>query len=109
VQPNLAAAGFRVADRGQVDHVTWIDFERSAPANSDALPEGQSLLLYHLGGHEHVGARFSRYDLVGSAQGARGTSTVWPYEPRTLTTPAGQPLALALVDWVRGRLDPRPR
>ena len=106
VRPNLVAAGFRVADRGQLDHVTWIDFERSAPASVDSPPEGQSLLIYHLGGHEHVGARFCRYDLVGSTQDSHGTSTVWPYEPQTLTTPAGQPLAHVLVDWVCGRLTP---
>jgi len=108
VHSSLAAEGFRVADRGHMDRVTWIDFERNALADSDTPPEEQCLLLYHLGGHNHIGARFSRYELIGQAKAAQDTSTVWPYEPRTLTTPAGQPLEQALVTWLHGRLQPQP-
>jgi hypothetical protein len=108
VHSNLAAEGFRVADRGHMDRVTGIDFERNALADHNTLPEGQGLLLYHLGGHNHIGARFSRYELVGRTKAAQDSSTVWPYEPRTLTTPGGKPLEHALVDWLRGRLQPQP-
>jgi hypothetical protein len=108
VQPGLVAQGFSVADRGQLDAVTRVDFQRSTRGSADQLPRGQYLVLYHLGDHSIMGARLSRYRLPEAAGDGHGESAVWPYEPRSLTTPTGQPLTHELRTWVSRALSPDP-
>lgn len=107
IHPDLAAEGFCVADRGRLENVSWVDYQRRTRATNDRIPGEQNLVLYHLGGHGHIGARLSRYDLLGHTVAPADASVVWPYEPQTLTTRAGQPLAHALLDWLHGTLGAR--
>jgi hypothetical protein len=100
VQPALTARGFRVADRGTLEALARVDFQRTTRGAADELPGGQYLVLYHLGGHALMGARLSRYRLPEAADVARDEAAVWPYEPRTLTTATGQPVARELRQWV---------
>lgn len=78
--------------------------QRTTRATDDRAPGEQNLVLYHLGGHGHIGARLSRYDLLRHTINPDDASAVWPFEARTLTTRTGQPLARALLDWLRGTL-----
>lgn len=104
VQPELLAQGFSVADRGKLDAVTRVDFQRSTRGQGDRLPAGQYLVLYHLGGYSLMGARLTSYPLPEGIDVSHDRAVVWPYEPQSLTTPTGQPLAHELRRWVDGAL-----
>ena len=105
VLPRLRSRAFRLEDRGTFGEFHWVEFARQSRGDEPAQFSEQSLIVYHLAAHQHLGARLSQRALLGSTPGRRLASRVWPLQPNALKTDDGQDVTAAMDDWVAAAVD----
>jgi hypothetical protein len=111
-EPVLEAGGFAVADRGTFGEYRWVEFVRGRSSQDAQLPSSESLVIFHLTGHQHLGARLQRYSLwrcdTAPAPSKTRLGQLWPYEPESGTTATGEPVDRAVLDWLTATTAPHP-
>ena len=105
VLPGLAYRNFAIEDRGTFGEFRWVEFARRRSDPGIAQLCEQSVVLYHLAEHHHVGARLSERTLLGSAPTKRLAAQVWPHAADAPLTPEGHSLSTLMDDWVAQAVD----
>jgi hypothetical protein len=105
VLPGLTYRDFTLEDRGTFGEFRWVEFARRRTDPRVAQLSEQNLVLYHLAEHQHVGARFSQRNLIGSAPTQRLAAHVWPCPTGTSPAPETRPLSALMDDWVASAID----
>ncbi|HEY7067030.1 MAG TPA: hypothetical protein VII06_36535 [Chloroflexota bacterium] len=105
VLPGLTGRDFALVERGTFGEFRWVEFTRRQSDLRAAQLHEQNLVLYHLADHQHVGARFSQRNLVGTTPTQRLAAQVWPHAPEAPVTPDGRSLGLLMHDWVTTAVD----
>jgi hypothetical protein len=105
VQVSVAPHGFTLWDRGTMGEYRWVEFTRRYHALEPPFIGQQSLIVYHLADHQHIGARLELRSLASSVAPRRLASQLWRYEPGQTTTPEGEDLSAAMRNWVMQTLD----
>jgi hypothetical protein len=105
VLPGLASRDFSLEDRGTFGEFRWVEFARRRSDPGVAQLCEQNVVLYHLAEHQHVGARLSQRNLLGSAPTQRLAAQVWPHAPNAPLTPDGHNLSALMDAWVTQAVD----
>ena len=105
VLPGLRGRSFALEDRGTFGEFRWVEFARRRSDPRRSLLHEQNLVLYHLADHQHVGARLSQRNLVGTAPTQRLAAQVWPHAPEAPITPDGRQLDTLMREWVATAVD----
>jgi hypothetical protein len=105
VLPGLAHREFTLEDRGTFGELRWVEFARRRSDPRVAQLSEQNLVLYHLAEHQHVGARLTQRNVIGSAPTQPLAAEVWPYAVDAPLTPDGHSISTLMYDWVAAVVD----